>query len=225
MTNSLELIRAAALDLPSKVQARSGSVFYSGKKAFAQPSRLYVLGLNPGGSPERQAFNTVGADVAHWQRMPDMYSRYLDESWEGKARGAHGMQPQIRHMFRQLGLDLRATPASNLVFVRSRNEADLAAEKQALMGDCWPVHQTVIDQLGIDTILCLGGTTGRWVRERLGIAKSVDRYSETNARGWTSETHLGSCGRAVVTVTHPGRANWINPASDPTPLVQRALNR
>jgi len=225
MTKAFEAIRSAALALPAAIQQRSGSVFYSGTGAFTHPSRLYTLGLNPGGSPVQQAQNTVRSDLEDWSARPEHYSRYVDESWEGKAPGTHGMQPRIRHMFGQLGLDLRSTPASNLVFIRSRGEADLAAEKASLLRDCWPVHQAVIDGLGIDTILCLGGTAGNWVRERLGITKILDRYSETNARGWTSETHIGDCGRAVVTVTHPGRANWINPDSDPTPLLQRALSR
>lgn len=225
MREVIDKIRSAALNLPSNIQLRSGSVFYSGTTAFERPAKLYIVGLNPGGSPVKQAQNTVKADLDAWQKLSRPYSRYVDESWEGKAPGTHGMQPRIRHMFDRLGLDLRAIPASNLVFVRSRGEADLATEKDSLLKTCWPVHEAVIEGLGVDTILCLGGTTGRWVREMLGISQLVDQYSETNDRGWTSEAHLGSCGRAVVTVTHPGRANWINPASDPTPLLQRMLNR
>ena len=120
---------------------------------------------------------------------------------------------------------LRETPASNLVFVRSASEADLSAEKERLINICWPVHQAVIDSQNIETILCLGGTAGRWVREVVGATKMVDSFRESNARGWASEAHLAKDGRAVITVTHPGRVDWRNPAADPSPLVRRILER
>lgn len=211
--------------LPQEVRMRSGAVFYSGQDAFSKDRPLYILGLNPGGSPKDQAAETVERDLTAWSEMASRSSRYLDESWQGKAPGTHGMQPRMRHMFDRLGVDLRETPASNLVFVRSTGEADLAAEKERLIKMCWPVHQAVIDTLNIQTILCLGGTAGRWVREVIGATKLSASFRETNARGWLSEAHAASDGRWVVTVTHPGRVDWRNPAADPSPLVQRALNR
>ena len=41
-----------------------------------------------------------------------------------RARGG-GMQPRVLHMLASLGLDARAVPASNVVFVRSSTEAKL----------------------------------------------------------------------------------------------------
>lgn len=218
-------IQTALANLPQEVRSRSGAVFYSGETAFSGNRSLYIIGLNPGGSPDRQAAETVERDLAAWAQITSPSSRYLDEAWEGKVPGTHGMQPRIRHMFERLGFDLRETPASNLVFVRSKNEAALSAEKERLIKACWPVHQAVIDSLNIRTILCLGGTAGRWVREVAGATRLFDSFRETNARGWTSQAHGASDGRWVITVTHPGRVDWRNPAADPTPLVQRALNR
>jgi hypothetical protein len=226
MTSSIHpKIQNALANLPQEVRSRSGAVFYSGQTAFSEDRSLYILGLNPGGSPKRQAAETVERDLAAWAGMTSRSSRYLDEAWEGKAPGTHGMQPRMRHMFDQLGLDLRETPASNLVFVRSASEAALAVEKERLIRMCWPVHQAVIDSLNIRTILCLGGTAGRWVREVVGATQLSDSFRETNARGWTSQTHAASDGRRVITVTHPGRVDWRNPAADPTPLVRRTLDR
>jgi hypothetical protein len=225
VNNLIDTIDAALATLPAPMLSRSGSVFYSGRGAFSRPGRLYILGLNPGGSPQVQAGNTIGKDIAAWTDMPEHYSRYLDESWEDKAPGTCGMQPRMRHMFGKLGMDLRRVPASNLVFVRSNNEASLAAEKGPLMAQCWPVHAAVIEVLGIETILALGGTAGRWVREAIGADRLIGSYSETNNRGWTSEAHIAPNGRAVITVTHPARTNWPNPDSDPTELVREVLNR
>ena len=53
----------------------------------------------------------------------------------------------------------------------------------------------------------------------------VGQFSEQNARGWRNQTHLAADERAVVTITHPGRANWCNPSADPTPFVRDALAR
>jgi hypothetical protein len=121
--------------------------------------------------------------------------------------------------------DPREVPASNVVFVRSTDEAALAAEKAALLEQCWPVHAAVIDALGVSTILCLGGTAGRWVRTLLGANELAGRFTERNARGWANEAHVGASGVCVVTLTHPGRADWRNPAADPTPLVREMLAR
>ena len=218
-------VENALKNVPASIMMRSGSVFYSGTSAFSQSTDLYILGLNPGGSPLNQNDETVARDLDDWRSLPARWSSYLDESWQGKPPGTHGMQPRMRHMFDKLGRDLRAVPASNVVFVRSTSEATLSAEKSALLSKCWPVHDAVIRDLGIRTILCLGTTAGRWVREAVGANQLIDKFQEQNARGWTSEAHLGSDGRAVVTVTHPGRADWRNPNADPTPLLGAVLAR
>ena len=218
-------ISEALASIPDDVKARSGAVFYSGASAFSEDRPLYILGLNPGGSPKEQSAETIERDLVAWPEMPNRFSRYVDESWRGKAPGTHGMQPRLRHMFDRLQIDLRETPASNLVFVRSASEADLAREKERLIRVCWPVHQAVIDKLNIKTILCLGSTVGRCVREVIGAAQLIGSFRESNARGWMSEAHAGKDGRAVVTVTHPGRVDWRNPAADPTPLVRRIIGR
>jgi hypothetical protein len=225
MEHTESAISTALAHLPSELRRRSGSVFYTGRAAFAAPSDLYVLGLNPGGSPITQSQETVAQDLTDWQTLPQHWSAYADESWKGKAPGTHGMQPQMLHLLSRLKLDPRTVPASNVFFARSASEASLAAEKALLMEQCWPVHAAVISTLGVSTILCLGGTAGRWVRERTGANRLVDRFRETNARGWVSEAHTAEDGKVVVTVTHPGRANWKNPDADPAPMLSRILMR
>jgi hypothetical protein len=214
----------AALDtIPQPLLDRSGSLFYSGRAAFAAPSRLYIVGLNPGGDPVAQAAETIGA---HRQRFRDgqaWWSEYADESWRGAKPGEGGMQPRVLHMIARLGLDARAVPASNVVFIRSSAEATLNSEKSEMLRACWPVHHAVIEALRVQVVLCFGGTAGWWVREALGAHICIDSYIEENARRWRSEAHRAANGRIVVTLTHPGRANWCNTQSDPTPLIQRAL--
>jgi hypothetical protein len=183
------------------------------------------LGLNPGGSPSVQAAETIGRDLAAWRAGPRQWSAYIDSSWRGMPAGTYGIQPRIRHLFDRLGLDPRDIPASNVVFLRSNDEAALATEKQSSLTKCWPVHQAVIERLGVSTVLCLGGTAGHWVRSLLDATERAGRFVESNSRGWTSEAHVSTAGVCVITLTHPGRADWRNPAADPTPLVREMLAR
>lgn len=216
-------IHAALETMPAALLHRSGKVFYSGRSVFSGPSDLYILGLNPGGDPEVQASETIAADLLRFREGPAWWSDYADESWHGAQPGTWGMAPRVLHMLAALDLDPRAVPASNVIFVRSSTEATLVANKEALLQSCWPVHQAVIEALRIRVILCLGGTAGRWARERLEAQQHVDSFHETNRRGWRSETHATGDGRMVLTLTHPGRADWRNPDADPTCLVRRAL--
>jgi uracil-DNA glycosylase len=135
------------------------------------------------------------------------------------------MQPRVLHMLHGLGLHPHDVPASNVVFVRSNREAALAHEKPELLQQCWPVHDAVIRKLGTTTIVCFGGTAGRWVRDLLAAHRKFGEFIELNARRWTSESHINNAGVCVVTVTHPSIADWRNPATDPTPLVRAALQR
>jgi len=216
-------VTAALESIPTRLLSQSGKVFYSGRAAFSGPSDLYILGLNPGGDPQAQAAETIDADLARFWEGPAWWSDYADESWHGAPPGTWGMAPRILHMLASLKLDPRAVPASNVIFVRSSTEATLQANKEVLLQACWPVHRAVIDALGIRVVICFGGTAGRWAREGVGAVQQVDSFQETNRRGWRSESHATRDGRMVLTLTHPGRANWCNPDADPTCLVRRAL--
>lgn len=204
---------------------RSGKVFYSGRAAFSALAPLYLLGLNPGGSPVHQADQTIGRNLEAWRSGSDRWSDYLDESWAGKPPGTYGMAPRVRHLFERLSLDPREVPASNVVFVRSAREAHLAAEKQDLLDKCWRVHSAVIETLGVSTIVCLGRTAGRSVRARVDANEKAGEFIETNKRAWRSEAHLNRDGLCIVTATHPSIADWRNSASDPSPLIREMLGR
>ncbi len=202
---------------------KSGRVFYSGSRAFSRQSQLYVLGLNPGGSPEQQLNNTIKKDIEAISSRPEDWSAYEDESWEGKPKGAHGMQPRVRHLFNKIGLNPCNVPSSNVVFVRSARIEQLKKELPDLLDVCWPIHQAVISHLGIRAIVCMGKVAGTWVRKKIGANELIDSFVETNNRRWLSTTHRSVVGLKVCTLTHPSTANWCSSAADPTALVSRAL--
>lgn len=219
----MKMITEAVSAMPKEVLDTSGAVFYSAPPAFDGCRPVYILGLNPGGDPATQAENTVRRNFQSWAEQVEPYSAYIDEIWGGSVAGEHGMQPRIRHMANALAIDLRHTPASNVVFVRSATEEKLQAKKRDLLGACWPVHRAVIESLSSRVIICLGSTAGRWVRECMGAHEQFDSFKETNDRGWTSTAHRSSVGTFVCTLTHPGRVDWRNPDADPAPMVKRVM--
>lgn len=220
------MIREFAALVDASLHHRSGKVFYSGRAAFSRPAPLYMLGVNPGGDPATHSSETILTEMKQVIEVrPERWSAYRDESWNGKPAGTHRMQPRILHMMERIGHDCRDIPSSNLIFVRSARESEIGPRKRELIDLCWRFHQRVIDLLQPRVILCFGGTAGDCVRGQLGADVLVDLFIETNNRRWTSTAHTSPSGVTVVTATHPSIADWTNPSTDPTPLIQRMLER
>ena len=215
--------RFAAL-IPHSLEAESGKVFYSGRAAFAGPSEIYVLGANPGGDPVNYQTETVGNHTRQvLTELPDNWSAYRDEVWEGAPPGTYGMAPRVLHLFRQLGLQPDLVPASNLIFVRSRREEHIKERQAALAELCWPFHASVIEEIRPRVVLCLGNTAGKFVRRKLGASRLVDKFVEQNDRHWKNQSFVSHTGMRVVVATHPSVADWSASATDPSALVRRSL--
>jgi len=211
--------------IPQSLMETSGSVFYSGRSAFGEPSKLYILGLNPGGSPQEQAGETINWHTRKVLTGPAKWSAYADERWKGKLPGTHGLQPRILHLLNSLHLDSRCVPSSNVVFVRSAREAGIDRSFSILAEMCWPFHQAVIEKLGVRVVLCFGQRSGDWVCSKLDAVSCVDRFVENNNRRWSSNAFMNRNGLAVVVATHPSIADWTVSETDPSPLMQRVLQR
>lgn len=219
------MIEEFAKNIPKQFLKKSGSVFYSGRKAFSKRAELYILGLNPGGDPQEQAEETI-----EWhsrkvlQCEPDDWSAYRDESWKGKPPGTCGMQPRILHLFNRLNLLAGEVPASNVIFLRSRGEKYIAGDINHLANECWPFHQKVLDVLKPKAILCFGKTAGGLVQKRVGATRQIDEFIEMNNRQWRSQAFQNSAGMKVIVATHPSRVNWCAPSADPTMMISRVMN-
>lgn len=207
--------------VPRHLLRESGEVFYAGREAFAARRDLYVLGFNPGGHPDA-AKRSVEQRISAVAAAAEPWSAYLDEGWRGRPAGSRPLQKRVAYLLETLKANPRRTPASNLIFVRSARAGQLA-DARALEDACWPFHQAVIDGLKPRAIVCLGAETGRRVRARLGTDDQIGAFSESNQRGWKSHAHKARSGLIVLSLAHPGVANWLAPASDPSKMVRTAL--
>lgn len=216
----------SALDaLDDEMLDRSGSVFYSSRPAFSGKRQIYLLGLNPGGDPTTHKDDTVGKRINEWKDRTEPYSSYIKENWSEASDQPNATQLRIQHLFKQLDRPLLLTPASNVIFARTRSEDDLISGKASLLDICWPVHQAVIESLEIDMIICLGKTAGNWVRDKTDAHEFRAEFKESyEKRSWKSTAHRAKNGITVVTLTHPSRAAWTNPCADPSPMVRPLLD-
>jgi Uracil DNA glycosylase superfamily len=220
-TNTID---ALAEKIPVELLLRSGKVFYSGRKAFSEPSALYVLGVNPGGDPSQHEAETIGNHTAAvLNSYPEDWSAYRDESWERATPGTYGMAPRVLHLFAALGLNPGHVPCSNLVFARSRREVDMGFEMKTLADLCWPFHESTIERLRPRAVLCFGKTAGNYVRKKVGANTLHAEFVELNNRRWRSQVFVSGAGLKIVVATHPSIADWSATSTDPTQLIRESL--
>ena len=216
------------LDLvPSRLRSEFGEVFYSGRSAFQQPAKVYILGFNPGGDPGDSTLNeyTIGADIERSRSAERSDWSALDDDWSMWTLGSRNFQSRVLYLLEKCGLgEAKRVPMSNVVFVRSIEVDALEPErKRELLRDCWAVHEKVIAELDIKVVVCMGAPAGEWVQKQLGAYTELNTYRARNGQHWTSTTHQGRDDIQVVRLAHPSRANWTNPESNPTHLVSDAL--
>ena len=211
--------------IPESVRHRNGRVFYSGRKAFSAPSHLYVLGINPGGDPVSHPGDTVHRHTTKvMNRCPDNWSAYRDERWKGQP-GTSGIQPSLLHLFKVAGYDPGTVPASNVLFLRSRNVPEYPGNTGDDARQCWAFHQEVIDRLSVEVVVVAGRKQERFIRDQLKADELVESWTDGNKKPWRSTWHRNRNGLSVVVLAHPSRGHeWTRPASDPTGLVTAALN-
>jgi hypothetical protein len=213
-------------NIPASLRDVSGTALYTGRGAWTGSSRVYLLGYNPGGAP---GSDTIAGNLASLFRNhePD-YSEYRDGLWGApggrlRPKGAAPMQRRVMHLFDRIGVEPGSVPASNVIFARSARVATLDGDiANGYAEECWPFHSKMIEQLGVEVIVCMGRDAARFVRSKVGAHDHVDTFTEDNGRRWKSYTFRGP-GPTVVQLTHPGIAAWTVPATDPTGLVVRAL--
>lgn len=125
---------------------RRGEVLYSAVE-WLRPADVYLLGYNPGqGGPN----TSIGEHLAFSLERTD--NAWLDENWlDGKRPTV--LQRRMRQLFEDIGLDLRATPASNLIFATS---ADASGVEYRLADLCWPAHLAIMEIVQPSRLIVFG---------------------------------------------------------------------
>lgn len=218
MQRFVELIPAELLD-------SSGAVFNSGRSAYNGNASLYLLGLNPGGDPAKLVRETVRLHTDKVLSRPSNWCEHRDEEWDERPAGTAGMQPRVLHVLRGFNLDPGTVPSSNVIFARTRGQAEIAPHFERLAALCWPLHVAVIKELSVRTVLCFGKSAGGYVRRMTKANQIVGSFVETNRRQWACHAYENSEGLSVVVATHPSRVAWTNVASDPTNLLREVIDR
>ena len=135
-----------------------GPILYSGRGAWCREDRplIYLLGINPGGTPGIDAKNVYETTSQTLEK--ERYSNFTDSVWEtGFPPGAKPMQRKVTALFKILGIDLPTTPASNVFFARSAQIAHITPQvRRDWEAICWSFHQTMIDDLKPEVIVCMG---------------------------------------------------------------------
>ena len=216
-----ELVRT----IPTSVMQQSGQVLYAGRSAFSQTGPLYILGANPGGDAIDHSQLTVERHTRLvLEERAYRWSAYQEESWRGLPAEKSRLRRGILHLLAKLDVDPKDIPSSNVCFVRSRRLGDVDFKSWA--EDCWAFHEAVINLIGPRLIVCLGRTAGKFVRGKVGASDEIDRFVESyDDRSWKSIVCRSREGIEVAQLTHPARADWRNPAADPSEMVKRALSR
>ena len=218
------MIEELVKTIPPSMRSCPGKALGSGRRAFAGPAEIYILDYHPGSNPEQ--FPETVAEQIHrvLNQEPEEWSAYRDESWQGQPDGSRPQQKRVAYLCDSLGLNPGAIPAAQLIFRRwDAASAPAADVERQWAEECWPFHQAVIDRLEVRIVVCLGQYPGNWARRKLGADPDpVAEFKESNNRGWDSNVWQAG-GRYIVSLTHPVRANWINHAADPTPMVRRVL--
>jgi hypothetical protein len=137
----------------SPILGRSGKVLYSAA-ATLRPGAVYLLGLNPGGDPNKEP-ETVRESLEGLATREK--NSYLDEKWARQKRaGEAPLQRRVKWLTEQLDLNLGEVCASNLIFVRSKNARD--SEYPTLAKRCWPIHREILKMVQPRLIMAYGNS-------------------------------------------------------------------
>ena len=176
--------------------SRHFAIFYS----RIQQSKLMVLGINPGGSPNDSAYPIDSLRFDVWRH------EYVDENY----RIAAIMRPALmRALGAERAEDIRGVPKANVIFHRSPDT--LGMDLKRLAAICAPFLKEIIAFVDPEIIVCEGNAS----REHLFAnafsnviedksATIIDLYRGRSCRFFTK--HQGYClaNRKKVTVLSTG---------------------
>jgi hypothetical protein len=140
---------------------RSGEVLYSAA-ATLRPGSVYLLGLNPGGSPEDPRLRELTIAKSLADLPTKTTNSYLDTTWVGRGL----LQSRVIGLLKALDLDVKDVAASNLSFVRSKEAK--TGQIRFFADVCWPVHEKILEIVKPRLVLAYGDETYWYLAKQLG---------------------------------------------------------
>lgn len=156
-----------------------GRVLYSSVYSIRKwPIGVYVLGLDPGGSPEEH--KTIREDIGQREMRVRGYSALRDERWRKHAPGTLPYALHALQALQLLGYDIESDeiPVSNAIFSAQRDAINLRHHPRIadFKVACWGVHMKLLEIIQPKSILCLG------VDENLSSWSLVKKWSNHTFR-------------------------------------------
>lgn len=203
---------------------KPGAVLY-GPASTLVPGSAYIMGLNPGGDPER-----ISSPIIDCISTPDGTSGYTHECWHsGCSEHCSHIGPDgrtieaalVRHQRNVIALmsALGGSPttifSANAIFGRSTSLRMLKKETGHASNEwwdaCWPVHERFLNIIRPKVIITLGygeNSSAFGLLRRTADFPSYRRFSDEGRRGgWAFEARFKLTGNTleatVVGVPHP----------------------
>lgn len=186
-----------------------GAFLYSDRSTLV-PGKIYMLGYNPGGDPEVET-NTPKVHLQYLQSLDRDHNEYLDGVWYPGGRrcgaGDAPLQRRVQRLLKGVGLNVRSVCASNLIFVRSRDQARLSGASR-LAEKCWAVHRFLMEQIQPQAILSIGGgKVFDFIAAHGKLVSPIELYASGHGNWQCQSAHVdfGTCTVKLVSLPHLSR--------------------
>ncbi len=151
-----------------------GSVFYSGNETLVKGD-YYFLGLNPGGNTNLSVTTDTIKNQLH--RKEIHFNEYLNGVWKQRNKRASSagmatLQLRIKMLFNYLGINLKNTCCSNLVFVRSPVKDEFKLDWNDTAEKCWEIHRFILSVIKPKFLIVFGDDAKNFVHSKMKISSS-----------------------------------------------------
>ncbi|MFL5739898.1 MAG: hypothetical protein ACJ75B_06745 [Flavisolibacter sp.] len=136
-----------------------GSFLYSSINTLKKGD-YYLLGINPGGSGGQTLKSSL-------DNLPKKLSNDYDDDWSETKKytpGGAPLQNRLRSLFADVNVSLENVCATNLVFIKSKNQKGIAIWE--LAEKCWPVHRLFLNIVEPKYIITFGKITFQFISKK-----------------------------------------------------------
>lgn len=199
---------------------KSGSILYSSHETL-RPSDIYLLGFNPGGNPE-ECPDIISDEIAQLcTKTSNAYTAYnwKNESCNYEEKGELApLQKRIKWIFERLDHNIEDICASNLIFLRSRDQTSLSSWWDKAK-TCWKLHEKILEIVKPKTIMVFGNgdiSPYSFIKDRYTLGLKDEHVYDSGHGNWKIKLHYTRISsRKVLVVGFPHFSRY-----DPTAKPQ-----